>query len=281
MATDSSVTLTGTIKNAAGTAMASVPVVAKRLQSQAVASSLADSTQYTAESFSATTNSSGVFSITITHALAPTCPLTYRVELPDKRYFILPVLVEDAGGIINVGTILGDVAPSNVRDINITPLIERNRASGNIITKVVTFTENATNTVHTGSVVLPPTAWLHNIQVLSSVLWTGGTATMKVGDTADDDGYFTGIDLKATDLLVGEVLDTSPSTSWGGKEGAYLVAASGRRGPAATNFAKYYAAGSTIAGIVTVGTPATTAGRTFMAVTYSVGEVIAAVSTGP
>jgi hypothetical protein len=265
MATDSTITLKVTVKNAAGTAVASVPVVAKRLGNQALASALADSTQYTADSFSASTNSSGVATITITHALVATSPVTYRVEFPDKRYALVPVLPEDAGTIINLGTVLCDTSPSNVRDINITPLVERNRASGNLITKVVTFTEDATSTTHTGSVVLPATAWLHNIQVLSSVLWT-----------ADDDGYFTGIDLKATDLLVGEVLDTTPSTSWGGKEGAYLVAATGRRGPAATNFAKYYAAGSTITGVVTVGTPATTAGRTFMAVTYSVGEVIAA-----
>ena len=150
--------------------------------------------------------------------------------------------------------------------------------NGAMKTTVVTYTENATATTHTGTVTLPAGTWLHNIQVLSSVLWTGGTATMKVGDTADDDGYFTGIDLKATDLLVGEVLDTTPSTSWGGKEGAYLVAATGRRGPTSSNFAKYYAAGSNITGIVTVGTPATTAGRTFMAVTYSFGQTIAAVA---
>lgn len=281
MATDSTVTLTGVLKNAAGTALASASVVAKRLQSASVASSLLDSTQTSAPQFSATTDSSGVFSITLTHALAPTCPLVYRVEFPDKRYALVPVLVSDAGTIINLGTILCETAPSNVNDINVTALVQQNRAQGNLITKVVAFTENATNTLHTGSVVLPPTSWLHNIQVLSSVLWTGGTAVMDVGDTADPNGYFASIDLKATDLLVGEVLDTTPSTSWGGKEGAYLVAATGRRGPAATNFAKYYAAGTTISGIVTVGTPATTAGRTFMAVTYSIGEVIAAVGSTP
>lgn len=153
--------------------------------------------------------------------------------------------------------------------------------TGVMVTKTVTFTENATNTVHTGTVAIPAGATLHSIKVMSSVLWTGGTATMKVGDTADDDGYFIGIDLKAIDLLVGEVLDTQSSTLWGGKEGAYLVAASGRRGPTTSNFGMYYAAGSNVTGIVTVGTPATTAGRTFMIVSYSVGEVSAAVSSGP
>jgi hypothetical protein len=101
---------------------------------------------------------------------------------------------------------------------------------------------------------------------------------MKVGDTVDDDGYFTGINLKATDLLVGEVLSIADSTNWGGKNGAYLVAATGQRGPVATNFGTYYAAGSNILGTVTVGTPATTAGRTFMKVVYSLGTVVAATS---
>jgi hypothetical protein len=154
-------------------------------------------------------------------------------------------------------------------------------STGVMITKIVPFVENATNTAHTGTVPLPAGAWLHDIRVTSSVLWTGGTATMKVGDTADDDGYFVGINLKATDLLVGEVLAVNNSNLWGGKEGAYIVAATGRRGPVSNNFAQYYAAGSNILGTIAVGTPATTAGRTFMVVTYSVGEVVAAVSTGP
>lgn len=152
---------------------------------------------------------------------------------------------------------------------------------GSMITKQVNFTENATNTIHTGTVPIPAGAWLHGIEVTSSVLWGAASAVMKVGDTADDDGYFVGVDLKATDLLVGEILMTDPSTSWGGKEGAYLVAATGRRGPAATNFSKYYAAGSNITGIITVGTPAVTTGRTHMMVKYSLGENVAAVATGP
>lgn len=147
---------------------------------------------------------------------------------------------------------------------------------GAVISKLVNFVENAANTVHTGSVVIPAGAWLHGIEVTSSALWGATSASMKVGDAADDDGYFTGINLKATDLLVGESLDTNPSTGWGGKEGAYLVAATGRRGPVATNFAKYYPAGTTIAGIITVGTPAVTTGRTHMLVRYSVGPAITA-----
>lgn len=152
---------------------------------------------------------------------------------------------------------------------------------GGIITKQVNFTENATNTIHTGTVPLPAGAWLHDIQWTNSVLWTGGTATMKCGDTADDDGYFIGFDMKATDLVVGEVLSTITSELWGGKQGAYLVAATGRRGPTSTNFGRYYPAGTNILGTITVGTPATTAGRSHMVVSYSLGENVAAVATGP
>ena len=156
------------------------------------------------------------------------------------------------------------------------PGVSASKGTGFPIVKQITFTENATATSHTGSVTLPAGAVLLDVQVTSNVLWTGGTATMKVGDTADDDGYFTGVNLKATDLLVGELLSAQSSTLWGGKEGAYLVAVTGRRGPTSTNFANYYAAGSIITGVVTVGTPATTAGRTVMTVVYTLPVVTAA-----
>lgn len=148
---------------------------------------------------------------------------------------------------------------------------------GGVIAKQVLFTENATATTHTGSVVIPAGSTLIDIIVTNKALWTGGTATMKVGDAVDDDGYFTGIDLKATDLVLGEVLTASGSTgNWGGKNGAYLVAATGRRGPAATNFGTYQDAGTTITGVVTVGTPATTVGRTIMTVIYATPTITAA-----
>jgi hypothetical protein len=149
--------------------------------------------------------------------------------------------------------------------------------NGATITKNVLFTENATATTHTGSVVLPAGAVLIDILVTSEALWTGGAAVMKVGDSVDDDGYFIGVDLKATDLLVGEVVSVSGTTgNWGGKNGAYLVAATGRRGPAATNFGHYQKAGTTITGVVTVTTPATTVGRTVMTVVYAIPTITAA-----
>lgn len=145
-------------------------------------------------------------------------------------------------------------------------------------TQAVLFTENATNTVHTGTITIPAGAFLHDLEIVAQALWTGGTATLKVGDAADDDGYFAGVNLKATDLLVGEVLRLSDAGAWGGKEGVYLTSA-GRRGAQSTNFATYLAGGAIIKGIVTVGTPATTAGRTLMRASYSVPTIGAAVAS--
>jgi hypothetical protein len=79
--------------------------------------------------------------------------------------------------------------------------------------------------------------------------------------------------------LVGEVFDTNSSELWGGKQGAYLVAATGRRGPTASNFGKKYVAGSNITGIITVTTPTPTTGRTTMVVRYCVPPTIAPVVT--
>ena len=155
--------------------------------------------------------------------------------------------------------------------------------AGAVVSKTVTFTEDATHTVHTGTVPIPAGATIQNIQIMSTVLWSSAaTASMIVGDTFDDNGFFDAVSVKATDLAVGEVLDISNAENWGAKNGAYLVAATGRKGGVQTgNSGPYYGVADSIIGVITVGTPAGTTGRTFMTVTYSVGSVIAAVATGP
>lgn len=149
--------------------------------------------------------------------------------------------------------------------------------AGAIITKMVEFVEDATHTSHVGTVPIPPGAILLGIDVIPQVLWGAGSAAMSVGDTASATGYFNAINLKATDALVGEVFDTNASELWGGKQGAYLVAATGQRGPTASNFGKKYVAGSNIVATITVGTPAVTTGRTTMVVRYCVPPTIAPV----
>jgi len=155
-------------------------------------------------------------------------------------------------------------------------------ATGLTITKIVPFIENATNTIHTGTVPIPAGAVLLNIQVVNTVLWGAASASLVVGDDDVANGFLTATNCKATDLLVGEVFDISNAENWGGKNGAYLVAATGRKGNVDTgNSGIYYAASNNVIGIMTVGTPAATTGRTLMAVTYCLPETIAAVATGP
>lgn len=148
-------------------------------------------------------------------------------------------------------------------------------STGLMITKSGVLTELTGSATYSVTIAVPAGAVIHDIRVVPQVLWSAATsAALIVGDTADPDGYFASTDLKATDLLVGEMFSAVESSLWGGKEGAYLVAATGRRGPTSSNFGLYYVAGSNIIFSVTkVG--AGTDGRTYVSVTYSIGETIA------
>jgi hypothetical protein len=87
----------------------------------------------------------------------------------------------------------------------------------------IRFRENAGSAagVYSASFEVPPGAILVDVIVHGVALWTAGTsATMIVGDTVDDDGIFTAINLKATDLLAGESLSLAGA---GGKQGADLA----------------------------------------------------------
>ena len=149
---------------------------------------------------------------------------------------------------------------------------------GIVVSKTIAFTEDATSVTHTGTVVIPAGATLHDIIVTSSVLWTDSSAAIDVGDAQDADGWFVAVNLSATDLLVGESLRaSSPTAGWAGKPGVYLVAATGRFGQATSSKASsYYVTAGSVIGVVSVTTPSGTAGRTFMTVVYSVGQATAA-----
>lgn len=137
-----------------------------------------------------------------------------------------------------------------------------------VVAEEVTFTETTGAGTYTGSVNVPAGATIIDIKVRSTALWdTATSATMKVGDAADDDGWFTGINLKATDLLVGEEINFVQT---GGKEGAYLNTTTGARSAA------YNAAAVVISGIVTTVGASGSAGRTRMVVIYAVPTAVAA-----
>jgi len=122
-----------------------------------------------------------------------------------------------------------------------------------------TFTETAGAGTYTASVPLPAGATLIDVIVNGVALWTAATsAVLKVGDGTDDDGYFTAVDLKATDLLAGESISLAQA---GGKAGAYI--ASSQVSP------RYAVAARSIIGVVTTVGGSGTAGRTRMTVVYS------------
>ena len=131
--------------------------------------------------------------------------------------------------------------------------------AGLVVAEEVLFTEAGAGT-YTGSVTVPAGATILDIKVRSTALWTAATsAAMDVGDAADPNGWFAGIDLKATDLLVGEEISFDQT---GGQQGDYLNNTTGLRAAA------YAATARVITGsVVSVG--AGTAGRTRMLVVYT------------
>lgn len=130
----------------------------------------------------------------------------------------------------------------------------------------VTYTETAGSGTYTGSVAIPAGATLIDIIVNGVALWTNaGACTLKVGDVTDDDGYYTAVDLKATDLLAGESISFSLA---GGKAGAYI--ANSQVSP------RYSASARTISGIVTTASTGGGAGRTRMVVIWIMATASAA-----
>lgn len=137
-----------------------------------------------------------------------------------------------------------------------------------VIAAEVTFTETTGAGTYTGAITVPAGATILDIQVRSTALWTATTtALMDVGDVADPDGWYTQINLKATDLLVGEVIRFG---STGGKEGVYVVVATGLQNTS------YSASARVISGIIVTVGAAGNAGRTRMVVVYSLPTASAA-----
>ena len=132
------------------------------------------------------------------------------------------------------------------------------RESG-IKVKEMVFTEEGAG-VYTDSVTLPAGAFILDIQVHAVALWAAGTsATLIVGDD-DPDGFYTGVNLKATDLLAGQALTFAQQ---GGKAGAYLIS---------THVTNAYdaAAREITASVTSVGAGA--AGETHVLVLYTVAS---------
>ncbi|TAL08054.1 MAG: hypothetical protein EPO02_13765 [Nitrospirae bacterium] len=113
--------------------------------------------------------------------------------------------------------------------------------------------------VYTASVTVPAGSHILDILVEGVALWNNGTsATLKIGDATVDDGYYTGVNLKATDLLAGESLSF---TAAGGKAGSYI--ANSQVSP------RYSASDRVIAAIVTTVGSVPTTGSTRVLVIWA------------
>lgn len=133
---------------------------------------------------------------------------------------------------------------------------------------VFTESEGSAAGVYTGTIQLPAGATIMDIVVQNDALWTADTsASLIVGDTVDPDGWYTAVDLKATDLLADESLSFGVA---GGVQGAFIMGTLTH----VTDRRKATAALSqVIAEVTTVGTVGT-AGITRVIVYYSVGTAV-------
>jgi len=91
-----------------------------------------------------------------------------------------------------------------------------------------TFVQTSGAGTYTATVPVPAGATILDIRVKGIAVWNGTSASLEVGDDDDPDGFFTAVDLAATDLLLNEELsfDGNMGTA---EVGLYLVAASGLR----------------------------------------------------
>lgn len=108
----------------------------------------------------------------------------------------------------------------------------------------------------------PAESILLDAGVHAIAVWNAGTAaTLKMGDATDDDGIFTGVNLKATDLLADESISASGGTGLaGGKVGADIANSQWSR--------RYTAVARDIKAIVTTTGTAGSTGRTRVWITF-------------
>lgn len=133
------------------------------------------------------------------------------------------------------------------------------------LTQEVTFTETSGAGTYTATMALPAGARIIDIGCDGQALWnSAGACALVVGDAGSANGFFTSTDLKATDLLAGEINNLEHP---GGKAGTYI--ASEQRN-------LYSASARNIIAVVTQASGTGTTGRTRVYVTYTVSTPTAA-----
>ena len=187
-------------------------------------------------------------------------PKVYRVQGGDRQVIASGGSLDvESGGELDIESggalkLAGTTVSATAAELNKNDGIAA--TAYQVVESEVLFTEAGAGT-YTGTIALPAGSRIADIGVDATALWTAATsASMIVGDAADPDGFFVATDLKATDLLAGEINNIEHP---GGKAGAYIASEQRKL---------YQATARSIIGVVTsVG--AGTAGRTRMYVVYS------------
>lgn len=196
-------------------------------------------------------------------------PLVYRKQGGDELVVASGgKITVESGGAIEVGGVTVDSSTLAMSGLTASAA-EMNKLDGipavayPAVMAEVTFTETGAG-VYTGTISLPAGARIIDIGVDATVLWDAATsASIVVGDADSANGFFTTTDLKATDLLAGEINNLEHP---GGKAGSYI---------ASEQRVLRSATARDVIGVVTsVG--AGTAGRTRMYVVYATPTAVAA-----
>jgi hypothetical protein len=174
----------------------------------------------------------------------------------------------------NANDVVGAVQIIRKAPANVTTRVQ---AGVGVESNSAWIVENGAGT-YNFDVLLPAGAFITNVFVHNHVLWTAATsASLEVGDytnaatpvAIDADGFFTAVDLKATDLIAREGISLMAA---GGVEGAYSAGT-------LTHWEDLYKATERIIRFSIVSVGAGTAGRTFCCITYvTPGETLVTVT---
>ncbi len=128
------------------------------------------------------------------------------------------------------------------------------------------FVENGAGS-YVADFILPAGATLVDIIVEAEALWTAATsAVIDIGDATDPDGYFSAVNLKATDLLAGQSVSLGSTQVNGGDGAAYVIVGT------STHLARLSSSSARTVTATVTSVGAGTAGRTIVTVLYAVSN---------
>lgn len=187
-------------------------------------------------------------------------PINQITNLSVKRGLML-----DNVALTATFTELNQIAGAGLSAAELARLDGIPAVAGLMLMQSITFTETSGAGTYTGTMSLPAGSRIIDIGCDGQALWnSAGACALIVGDGTDPDGFFLSTDLKAVDLLAGEINNIEHP---GGKAGVYI---------AAEQRNLYTAAARDVIAVVTQASGTGTLGRTRVYVVYAVASPVAA-----